>query len=76
MNAKKFSHVANFTGYMQVVARHFAELPKGLRILDLPAGSLPRSEALAAEVLSLPLYPELPEASVDRVAAELNALAG
>jgi dTDP-4-amino-4,6-dideoxygalactose transaminase len=34
------------------------------------------TEALAAEVLSLPLYPELPEASLDRVAAELNALVG
>ena len=48
MNAKVFSHVANFTGYMEVVARHFAELPKGLRILDLPAGNGLLADALRA----------------------------
>ena len=49
---------------------------RGYAFLGLAAGSLRHTEALAAEVLSLPLYPELPEASVDRVAAELNALVG
>ena len=46
MNARPYSHVANFTGYMQVVAEHFAGQPKGLRILDLPAGNGLLSEAL------------------------------
>jgi SAM-dependent methyltransferase len=36
---REFSHVGNFTGYMEVVARHFEERPKGMRILDLPAGN-------------------------------------
>ncbi|MCU0865022.1 MAG: DegT/DnrJ/EryC1/StrS family aminotransferase [Planctomycetes bacterium] len=35
-------------------------------------GSLPHTEALAREVLSLPLFPELPQASVDQVAAALD----
>jgi len=42
----EFSHVANFTGYMAVVARHFAEQPKGLKILDLPAGNGLLADAL------------------------------
>ncbi len=43
---KTFSHVANFTGYMDVVAQHFAAKPRGLRILDLPAGNGLLAEAL------------------------------
>lgn len=43
---RKFSHVPNFTGYMEVVANHFADRPKGLKILDLPAGN-----GLLADVL-------------------------
>ena len=35
-------------------------------------GSLPASEAAAAEVLSLPMYPDLPEAAVDMVAATIR----
>lgn len=27
---REFSHIGNFTGYMDVVARHFAGLPRGL----------------------------------------------
>lgn len=46
MEAKSFSHVANFTGYMRVVADHFAESRKGLRILDLPAGNGLLADAL------------------------------
>ena len=37
------------------------------------AGTLPHTERLAREVLSLPLYPELSEASVDYVAQQLAA---
>ena len=36
-------------------------------------GDLPVSEAVCREVLSLPLYPELPMAAVERVAAEVRA---
>lgn len=36
---KRFSHVANFTGYMAEVMRFFRAQPPGLRILDLPAGN-------------------------------------
>jgi len=43
---RQFSHVANFTGYMEVVAGHFADHPKGLRILDLPAGNGLLADAL------------------------------
>jgi len=45
---REFSHVANFTGYMQVVARYFAQQPKGLTILDLPAGNGLLADALRA----------------------------
>jgi dTDP-4-amino-4,6-dideoxygalactose transaminase len=37
------------------------------------AGDLPVSEQLSREVLSLPLYPELPLDSVSRIAAEVRA---
>ncbi len=43
---KTFSHVANFTGYMEVVARYFSEQRGGLRILDLPAGNGLLADAL------------------------------
>lgn len=46
MDEKSFSHVANFTGYMEVVASHFAESRKGLNILDLPAGNGLLADAL------------------------------
>jgi dTDP-4-amino-4,6-dideoxygalactose transaminase len=36
-------------------------------------GDLPVSEAVCREVLSLPLYAELPMAAVERVAAEVRA---
>lgn len=42
---REFSHVANFTGYMEVVARHFEALP-GMKILDLPAGNGLLADAL------------------------------
>ena len=36
---KRFSHVANFTGYMRIAAEWFAAQPGPLRVLDLPAGN-------------------------------------
>jgi SAM-dependent methyltransferase len=33
------THVGNFTGYMQRVLEYVETLPKGLRILDIPAGN-------------------------------------
>jgi len=46
MSAKAFSHVANFTGYMEVVAWHFTGRRDPLRILDLPAGNGLLADAL------------------------------
>ena len=43
--SKAFSHVANFTGYMQIAADHFAAR-RGLRVLDLPAGNGLLADAL------------------------------
>ncbi|MBI3057500.1 MAG: class I SAM-dependent methyltransferase [Betaproteobacteria bacterium] len=45
---QKFSHVGNFTGYMEVVTRHFAGAGAGLRVLDLPAGNGKFADALRA----------------------------
>ena len=42
--------------------------------LGYRSGSFPESEQAAATVLSLPLYPEMPEAHVDAVAAALRRL--
>ena len=39
--------------------------------LGLREGSLPATERLAGEILTLPLYPELPDTAVDRVCAAL-----
>jgi dTDP-4-amino-4,6-dideoxygalactose transaminase len=41
--------------------------------LGIPAGSCPEAERAAAEVLSLPLYPELTEEQLRHVAAAVNA---
>lgn len=49
---------------------------RAYEFLGYGAGSLPHTEELAREVLSLPLYPELGEADVDAVAAALNARCG
>lgn len=40
---------------------------------EWPAGSLPEAESAAREVLSLPMYAELPEADVEAVAAAVHA---
>jgi dTDP-4-amino-4,6-dideoxygalactose transaminase len=37
-----------------------------------PSGSLPNAERVASQILSLPIYPELPEAAVDEVAAAVR----
>jgi dTDP-4-amino-4,6-dideoxygalactose transaminase len=37
---------------------------------------LPQTEALAGSILSLPMYPELSLASVDRVCEELTRILG
>lgn len=39
-------------------------------------GDFPHSEAAAAEVLSLPIYPELTQRQLERVAAEIRAFSG
>jgi dTDP-4-amino-4,6-dideoxygalactose transaminase len=38
-----------------------------------PHGSLPHAERVASSILSLPIYPELPEISVEEVAAAVRA---
>jgi dTDP-4-amino-4,6-dideoxygalactose transaminase len=40
------------------------------------AGDLPVSETLSREVLSLPLYPELPLPAIERIAGEVRAFCG
>lgn len=44
--------------------------------LGMGKGSLPVTESLAARIISLPMYPELPEADVRRVAEAVSRLAG
>ena len=46
MSDGSFSHVANFTGYMQMAADHFAARKEHLRVLDLPAGNGLLADAL------------------------------
>jgi dTDP-4-amino-4,6-dideoxygalactose transaminase len=52
-----------------------AHLQPAYENLDLGPGSLPETERAAEEVLSLPLYPELTEAEVDRVIEQVNRIA-
>ena len=49
-------------------------LQPALAHLGLRAGDLPHAERAAAEALALPIYPELPFADVDRVAAAVALL--
>lgn len=51
---------------------HPIHLMPAYRFLGYRQGSLPHTEALCESVLSLPLYPELPDEAVDRVCSELN----
>jgi dTDP-4-amino-4,6-dideoxygalactose transaminase len=48
-------------------------LQKAYADLKMPPGSFPVSERLAREVLSLPLYPEMPDGMVARVASWLRS---
>jgi len=43
--------------------------------LGLPAGTFPRTEAAATTILSLPMFPEITRAQVERVVAALRACA-
>jgi dTDP-4-amino-4,6-dideoxygalactose transaminase len=43
-------------------------------LLGLKAGSFPHAERAAAEVLSLPMFPELEEAEIDRVLSALESV--
>ncbi len=38
-----------------------------------PPGSMPQAERVASGILALPIYPEMPEAAVDEVAAAVRA---
>jgi dTDP-4-amino-4,6-dideoxygalactose transaminase len=48
-------------------------LQECFRDLGYGAGSLPRAEAASREVVSLPVYPELPPASLERVVETIAA---
>jgi len=48
-------------------------LQPAYRYLEVPEGSLPNTERAGREVLSLPIYPEITEAQVDRVVTALKA---
>jgi dTDP-3-amino-2,3,6-trideoxy-4-keto-D-glucose/dTDP-3-amino-3,4,6-trideoxy-alpha-D-glucose/dTDP-2,6-dideoxy-D-kanosamine transaminase len=45
---------------------------RGYAFMNLPKGSLPVTERLSDEILSLPIYPELPQSQVERVIEALN----
>lgn len=51
-------------------------LQPAYRRLGYQAGSLPVTEALAGSILSLPLYPHMPEGAVVEVAAAINKFYG
>ena len=55
---------------------HPIHLMPAYAFLGHAAGSLPHSEALAREVVSLPLYPELSDGEVDRVADAVTEWVG
>ncbi len=66
-----FSHKPDFTTYMARVALHFADGPKGLNILDLPAGAGLMSDCLREQghtVVSSDINEERP----DFVPADMN----
>ncbi|MCX6024464.1 MAG: DegT/DnrJ/EryC1/StrS family aminotransferase, partial [Chloroflexi bacterium] len=50
-------------------------LQEGYRDLGYGPGSLPVTEAYSDQILSLPLYPELPESAAVRVAAAVREFA-
>jgi dTDP-4-amino-4,6-dideoxygalactose transaminase len=44
--------------------------------LGYKAGDFPRSEAVASEVLSLPMYPEMTARQIEAVSSAVRAAAG
>lgn len=48
-------------------------LQEAYRDLGLARGALPETERCAEEILSLPLYPELPEEQIAEVAEAVNS---
>ena len=78
--AERRNRVARHLAERQIASAVFYPVPLHLQplyaSLDGRAGDLPMAERAASEVLSLPLYPEMTSAQVDRVAtAVLGALA-
>jgi dTDP-3-amino-3,4,6-trideoxy-alpha-D-glucose transaminase len=61
--------IATAVHYPKPIHLQPAMAPAGGRLGDLPV-----SESLSREVLSLPLYPELPLAAVDRIVAAIRAV--
>lgn len=54
---------------------HPIHLMRGYGFLGQGPGSLPQTERLAQEVLSLPMYPELPDDAVDKVVEAIHRAA-
>ena len=67
----KSQGIASAVHYPRPIHLQPAMAPAGGR-----PGDLPVSEALSREVLSLPLYPELPLAALERIAAEVRTFRG
>lgn len=55
---------------------HPIHLMRGYRHLGYREGSLPQTENPARCILSLPMYPELSEESVDRICEKFNEVVG
>lgn len=51
-------------------------LQPALSFLGLHVGSLPQAELLAAEILSLPIFPEITDHQIDAVAAGIRSFYG
>lgn len=71
MLERKFSHVENFTGYMEVVFRLVQSGPPGQRILDIPAGNGRLSRQLRQEGHDT-VCADINRESVDYVFADLG----
>lgn len=69
--AEKLRDRGIFTGIHYPIPCH---LQPAYAFLGYAAGDFPVAEQLANEILSLPMYPGLPLASVQRVVAELSTL--
>jgi dTDP-4-amino-4,6-dideoxygalactose transaminase len=67
----KAAEIATAVHYPRPIHLQPAMAPAGGRVGDLPV-----SEGLSTEVLSLPLYPELPLEAVERVAAAVRSFRG